>query len=203
MRTLASTGRSLSTACRRATPMVPLAHLSRGLRRDGPGRAKSRGSYDTSQFFSKQFSPSCTAPHPYYQRCWTPVAVPPLFPPRPTALRWPFSSRYTAGLRGVVRARADFLGSVSHHAPARVSPSPSGYSPSRPAGAPGQSPQADKTAPIQNKGLRADESSGWMGLIVAQRKRPTGGQSIAEPLWVPVTAGLREGGHDYVGDHAA
>ncbi len=82
MRTLASTGRSLSTACRRATPMVPLAHLSRGLRRDGPGRAKSRGSYDTSQF-SKQFSPSCTAPHPYYQRCWTPVAVPPCRPPSP------------------------------------------------------------------------------------------------------------------------
>lgn len=42
-----------------------------------------------------------------------------------------------------------------------------------------------------------------MGLIVAQRKGPTGGESIAEPLWVPVTAGLREGGHDYVGDHAA
>jgi hypothetical protein len=44
---------------------------------------------------------------------------------------------------------------------------------------------------------------GRMVLIVAQRKGPTGGESIAEPLWVPVTAGLREGGHDYVGDHAA
>jgi hypothetical protein len=41
-----------------------------------PGRAKRRSSYDTSQF-SKRFSPSRTAPHPYYQRCWTPGAVPP------------------------------------------------------------------------------------------------------------------------------
>jgi hypothetical protein len=47
--------------------------------------------------------------------------------------------------------------------------------------------------PLQNNRLRADESTGRLGLIVAQRKRPTGGESIAEPLWVPVTAGLREG----------
>jgi hypothetical protein len=28
--------------------------------------------YDIS-LFSTDFAPSCTAQHPYYQRCWTPV----------------------------------------------------------------------------------------------------------------------------------
>lgn len=87
--------------------MVPLAHLSRGLRRDGPGRAKSRGSYDTSQF-SKQFSPSCTAPHPYYQRCWTPVAVPPPFKQSQPFSVGIFSLREGAGSWALVRVPADF-----------------------------------------------------------------------------------------------
>ena len=146
MRTLASTGRSLSTACRRATPMVPLAHLSRGLRRDGPGRAKSRGSYDTSQF-CKQFSPSCTAPHPYYQWCWTPVAVPPPFTQ---------GQRLSVGLFFCGKAQAcggswGFLRTTPialRRGSGRVSLSPGGSS-LLVGGASGRSPQAAKFAPLQ------------------------------------------------------
>ncbi len=47
-----------------------------GLRRDEPGPSP-RPAVPTKPQCSKGFAPSCNAPHPYYQRCWTPAAFPP------------------------------------------------------------------------------------------------------------------------------
>jgi hypothetical protein len=169
MRTLASTGRSLSTACRRATPMVPLAHLSRGLRRDDPRRPKNPSSYGISQF-SKEFAPVPTAPHPYYQRCWTPGAVPP-----------PISQgqRLSVGLCscGILHACGGSWGSCglrrSAYWPVPVQfRSLRAVLPGRP-GACGRSPQAAKFAPIRFNGLDADGSSGWMRIISYPEGLPT------------------------------
>jgi hypothetical protein len=73
MRTRASREKAVLSR-RTAIPVVPLAHLDPASGVISPGRAKSPHSY--TPLFSNEFAPPCTAPHLYYQRCWTPVAAP-------------------------------------------------------------------------------------------------------------------------------
>jgi hypothetical protein len=104
--------------------MVPLAHLSRGLRRDDPRRPKNPSSYGISQF-SKEFAPVPTAPHPYY--VLDAGCRPTTNQPRPAALRWPLFLRYTARLRGFMGfLRTSAIGILAR--PGAVSLSPGGSS---------------------------------------------------------------------------
>jgi hypothetical protein len=95
-------GRS-STACRRATPMVPLLRLLRSSHRPAPTRIP------TINGVGRQL-PS------HHQS------------PGPTALRWPFFLRYSASLGGFMGVPAGLRGLACWAVPTSVSLSPGGSS---------------------------------------------------------------------------